>query len=151
MLLAFRESATISGDLASIWRTSTDAGSWSEWDPHLLDCGFDGPFAPGSGGWTRLKGTPSKARGPFTVTAVDPERSFSTESPMPFGKMCIDYGFEPAGSGRVEVSRDVRLHGAFGPVFRLFWMKSMRRDMHHTFAALEQEARRRAAETGSSR
>ena len=151
MVLAFRESATISADLTSIWRTVTDAGSWSKWDPHLLECGFEGPFAPGSTGWTRISGTPSSAKGPFTITAVEPERSYTTESPMPFGKMVIVYRFDPVGSGRIEVSRDVKLYGAFGLVFRLFFMKSMRRDMHHTFSALEQEARRRATEAGSNR
>ncbi|WP_326825043.1 SRPBCC family protein [Streptosporangium sp. NBC_01639] len=150
-MLAFSESATINGELSSIWQTAIDAASWSAWDPHLVDSGFEGPFAPGSSGWTILPNTPKSTKGPFTVTKVEHERSYATESAMPFGKMCITATFEPVGAGQVRVGKSVQVHGPFGPVFRLFWLKSMRRDMHHTFAALAQEAQRRAAEAGSNR
>ncbi|MFK4106876.1 SRPBCC family protein [Streptomyces sp. NPDC019531] len=150
MQLKFSESVTINGSISDIWTTATDAGTWADWDPHLVDCGFDGPFAPGGTGWTRLHGTPGNSRGPFTVTAVDPERSYSTESPMPMGKMLITTRFDPAGTDRVTVTRDIELHGGFVPFFRLFFLKMMRRDIPRTFAALEKEAARRSVEAGEA-
>ncbi|PXX71486.1 polyketide cyclase/dehydrase/lipid transport protein [Nocardia tenerifensis] len=146
MLLKFGETATISGDLASIWDTATDVERWSTWDPHLLGSGFEGEFVPGAQGWTRPKGTPKNAKGPFKVTAVDPQRSFATESPMPMGKMLIETRYEPAGPGRVKVSRDVELHGGFVPFFWLVFYRKMRRDLMSTFVALEREAHQRATE-----
>lgn len=148
MQLKFSESVTITGELSAVWETATDAGTWADWDPHLADCGFDGPFAPGSTGWTKLHGTPGNTKGPFTVTAVDHERSFSTESPMPMGKMLITTRFEPVGGDQVSITRDVELHGGFVPFFRLFFLKGMRRDIPNTFEALGREAGRRALEAG---
>lgn len=149
MELKFSESATITGELTAVWATATDAGTWADWDPHLVDCGFDGPFRPGATGWTRLHGTPGNSKGPFTVTAVEPERSYSTESPMPMGKMLITTEFEQHGGDQVRISRHVALYGGFVPIFRLFFLKMMRRDIPRTFAALGQEAARRTAEAGA--
>lgn len=150
MELKFSESATVTGELSAIWATVTDAGTWADWDPHLVDCGFDGPFHPGATGWTKLHGTPGNQKGPFTVTAVDPERSYVTESPMPMGKMVISTGFENVAGDQVRITRDVILYGGFVPVFRLFFLKGMRRDIPSTFAALGEEAARRTAEAGAA-
>lgn len=147
MLLSFTESATLDGDLTSIWQTLTDPARWAEWDPHLDGAGMDEPFRVGAEGWTNPRNVPGK-RGPFKVVAVDPGKSYETESTMPLGKMCIVNRFEEAGPGRVRITREVALHGGFVPVFKLFWYKSMRADIALTFAALEKEAARRHAAAG---
>jgi hypothetical protein len=144
-VLTFEESVTISGDMGAIWEAQTDVKSWPHWDPHIEDAGFDGPFEPGSGGWTKPQGAP---RGPFTITSVDPERSYTTESKLPMGKMVIVNSYEPAGPGRVRVSRQVEVHGGFAPMFKRLFMKGMQRDIPGSIAALEREANRRAATAG---
>jgi hypothetical protein len=133
-MLSFSESATISGDLTSIWQTATEPAMWSDWDPHFTASGFEGPFQPGAEGWTMLQGMPGNTKGPFTVTEVADRKSFTMESPMPMGKMLIVNRFE--------------VHGGFVPAFRLLFLKKMRRDIPVTFAALEQEAKRRSSEGG---
>jgi hypothetical protein len=141
-MLTLTESATITSDIDSVWRTVSDVPAWASWDPHVDEVRFDGPFQPGTKGWTKPHGAPA---GPFQLIHVVHGKSYSTESPMPGGTMTITNSYQPVGPGRVLVSRRVELTGWFVPIFRLFWAKSMRRDMQHTFAALEQEAQRRAA------
>ncbi len=147
-MLSFSESATISGDLTSIWQTATEPATGSDWDPHYTASGFEGPFQPEAEGWTMLEGMPGNTKGPFTVTEVEDQKSFTMESPMPMGKMLIVNRFEQAGPGKVIVSRDVEVHGGFVPAFRLLFLKKMRRDIPVTFAALEREAKRRSGKGG---
>jgi hypothetical protein len=149
-MYAFDEAATIEADLAAVWQTVSDVPSWATWDPHVLSCGFEGPFEPGSGGWT-VSRIVSRTRGYFKVIDVRPGESYTTQSPMPFGKMLIINRYRPAGPGRVDVSRRVEVHGAFAPIFRLVWAKEFQKDTRITFQALEQEARRRGAEAGAVR
>lgn len=149
MVYVLSESATINGDVSSIWQTMTDVASWATWDPHFLNCGFEGPFEVGAKGWT-INRIVSGGASHFTLVSVENERSFTTQSPMPFGKMLIVNEYRPAGEGRVTVSRRSEIHGAFGPVFRLY-AKRYRTDVQLTFAALEKEARRRAMEGETAR
>jgi hypothetical protein len=146
-MYAFEESTTIDGDVSAVWRTVSDAAAWSTWDPHVLNCGFEGPFEPGSIGWT-LSRLVSGRRGPFEVIDVQHERSYTTRSPMPFGKMLITNRYEQASPGKVHVSRRVETHGPFAPIFRMAWAKAFQADTRATFQALEKEAGRRAARTG---
>ncbi|MEV6771984.1 SRPBCC family protein [Nocardia sp. NPDC051030] len=141
-MVTFAESGTITGDIEWIWRTASDPAAWASWDPHLEEIRFEGPFAPGSTGWSKPKGGPG---GPFTVVATAARSSYSTESPVPGGLMKITNTYTELGDGQVRITRDVEVTGWFGKVFNLFWAKGQRRDMHNTFRALEQEAQRRAA------
>ncbi|MEV5432355.1 SRPBCC family protein [Streptomyces sp. NPDC052701] len=149
-MYAFEESDAIDATLDAVWQTVSDVPSWATWDPHVLQCGFDGPFEPGSGGWT-ISRLVSRQRGYFKLVKVEDKRSYTTESPMPGGKMLIINAYREAGPDRVEVSRRVEVYGPFTPVFRLFWAKAFQGDTRSTFEALGQEARRRTAEAGSAR
>lgn len=149
-MYAFEESDTLDAELDAVWQTVSDVPSWATWDPHVLQCGFDGPFEPGSEGWT-LSRIVSGRRGPFKVIKVEDKQSYTTRSPMPGGKMLIINTYRAAGPGKVAVSRRVEVHGPFTPVFRLFWAKAFQGDTRATFKALEQEAQRRTAQTGSAR
>jgi hypothetical protein len=150
-VLTFSESATINGEVSTVWEVMTDVASWATWNSHYLWTEFPGPFEVGATGSTKPKGTPGKAGAPFTVTAVEPERSFSTETTMPGGRMNIVYRYAPAGTGRVCVTTQVEVHGAIVPMFRLFFLKGMRRELQETYGLLEREVQRRAAEMGTGR
>ncbi|MEU3573330.1 SRPBCC family protein [Kitasatospora sp. NPDC036755] len=143
MALNFSVSAVISGDISAIWQTITDVASWPEWDEHYVKTGFEGPFVVGATGWNKPKGTPGEGGAPFTVDAVEVEKSFSTTTKMPMGKMCIDNRFEVLPDGRVEITRDVAVHGGFVPFFRAFFLKSTREEMVESLHFLEAEAKRR--------
>ncbi|MFC4535719.1 SRPBCC family protein [Sphaerisporangium dianthi] len=142
------DTVTIDGDVASIWDTMTDAANWATWDPHFLSCGFEGPFEVGGTGWTVNRIVSGKASH-FTLLKVDKERGFTTRSPIPFGQMLIINKYEPEGEGRVRVTRTSEVYGPFALIFRYF-RKQYRHDVQLTFAALEQEAARRAAQARSA-
>ncbi|MFJ4653132.1 SRPBCC family protein [Nocardia sp. NPDC088792] len=140
MMYSFTEEAVITGEVAKIWAVATDVARWSEWDPHEEESRFDGEFAAGAEGWVKPKGAPA---GPFTIVAVEPEQSWTSEAGIPFGKLRGHRTYEPLGDGTVRVAERVEVHGPMGPLFKLIWEKGMRRDMPRTFAALEKEARSR--------
>ncbi|MFE5283341.1 SRPBCC family protein [Nocardia sp. NPDC056611] len=140
MMYSFTEEAVITGDLDRIWAVATDVDRWSEWDPHEEKSRIDGEFAAGTTGWVKPKGAPA---GPFTIVAVEPGQSWTSEAGIPFGKLRGHRTYVPLGDGRVRVAEHVEVHGPMGPLFKLVWEKGMRADMPLTFAALEQEARRR--------
>lgn len=149
-MYAFEESTVINGELSTVWQTVSDVAAWPTWDPHILNSGFDEPFEAGSGGWT-LSRLVAKRRGYFTLTEVEPQRSYTTRSPMPFGKMMIINRYAQPEPGRIEVSRRVEVYGPFAPLFKWKWAEAFQRDTQSTFTALEAEAARRAERTGSSR
>ncbi|MEV0464549.1 SRPBCC family protein [Nocardia tengchongensis] len=140
MMYSFTEEAVITGDVARIWAVATDVDRWSEWDPHEEKSRIDGEFAAGTRGWVKPKGAPA---GPFTIVAVEPGQSWTSEAGIPFGKLRGHRTYEPLGDGTVRVAEHVEVHGPMGPLFKLIWEKGMRADMPLTFAALEQEALRR--------
>ncbi|MEV6100649.1 SRPBCC family protein [Nocardia sp. NPDC051981] len=140
MMYSFTEEAVITGDIDKIWAVATDVARWSEWDPHEEKSRIDGEFAAGTTGWVKPKGAPA---GPFTIVAVEPGRSWTSEAGIPFGKLRGHRTYQTLGDGTVRVAENVEVHGLFGPLFKLVWEKAMRADMPLTFAALEQEALRR--------
>ncbi len=144
-MYSFGEEMIIEGDIEAIWQAATDVAAWPSWDPHEEKARLDGPFAAGTKGWNKPKGAPA---GTFTITAVEPERMWSARAGIPFGSLRGVNRYEPLGDSRVRVSKVFRVHGPFGPIFRLIWEKAVRADMLRSFAALEGEARRRAVAGG---
>ncbi|MCU1647350.1 MAG: hypothetical protein JWN03_7625 [Nocardia sp.] len=140
MMYSFIEEAVIKGDIDQVWAVATDVARWSEWDPHEEQSRIDGPFEVGTTGWVKPKGAPA---GPFTITAVEPGKTWTSEAGIPFGKLRGQRTYEALGDGTLRVSERVEVHGPFGPLFKLIWAKAMRADMPLTFAALEKEALQR--------
>jgi hypothetical protein len=146
-MYAFDESTVITGDLATVWRIVSDVAAWPSWDPHVLESGFDATFEEGNGGWTLSRIVPER-RSHFTLVSVEPGKAYTMRSPMPLGKMLIINRYAEAVLGRVEVSRRVEVHGGFGKVFEWKYANPFKEDTRSTFAALEKEAIRRAAQAG---
>jgi hypothetical protein len=149
-MYAFEESDIIDAEPDAVWQTVSDVPAWATWDPHVLQSGFEGPFEPGSGGWT-ISRIVSGRRGYFTLVETEPGTSYTTQSPMPGGKMLIINTYRAQGPGKVALHRRVEVHGPFVPLFRLVWAKAFRSDTRATFKALEREAQRRTAQRGSIR
>lgn len=146
MKLTFSDSATIRGERSVIWQIVTDVANWSRWDPHIIESGMEGRFEPGAEGWSRV---PGSLRGKFKVRQVDPERGYSTESPMPMGTMYVTARYEEVAPGRVTVSRTYELHGGFVPIFKLFYLRAVKKQLAGYFPGLEEEARRKSAVAGA--
>jgi hypothetical protein len=128
----FECEATFEAEPAAVWKVWTDVGRWPEWDVSKEIARLDGPFEPGVSGWAKQRGN---LGGTFTITAVDDERRWVSECPLPLGKVVFDHVLEPVAGGRVRVVKRVEVQGGFGPLVRLFAPK-MRRDIAESLAAL---------------
>ncbi len=135
------EQATISGDVAIVWAVATDVDRWPTWDPHEEGARLDGPFAPGTCGWSKPHGAPAAG---WTLTDVQEQRAWASECDLPGGTLVSDNVFEPVVGGRVRCTKTVRITGPLVLLFRLYFGPRMRRDMRKSWVALEREVARRA-------
>ncbi len=135
------EQTTVHGDIDAVWAVVTDVAGWPGWDPHEQQARLDGPFQAGTTGWSKPNGGPATA---WTITEVVPRRRWSSECALPGGKLTGENLFEPRGDGQIRCTRTIRVSGPLVPLFRWYFGRRIRRDMHRTWAALEREAARRA-------
>jgi hypothetical protein len=134
------EETVISGDIGSVWAVATDVARWPAWDPHEQDARLDGPFAPGTRGWSRPNGGPAAT---WTLTEVVDRTRWASECPLPGGKLSGVNVYEPLGDWRIRCVKTVTVTGPLVPLFRLHFGRGIRRDMFRTWTALEREAARR--------
>ncbi|MGE5292901.1 MAG: SRPBCC family protein [Micromonosporaceae bacterium] len=135
-VFTLRCTATLTADPAEVWKVWTDVANWFRWDVSKEMARLDGPFAPGTQGWAKQRGN---LGGPFTITAVEPERRWTSECPLPLGKIVFDHTIEPQEDGRVLVAKDVEVHGGFAAMFRLLFAAKMQRDIAESFARLQRQ------------
>jgi hypothetical protein len=131
-------------DAAAVWKVWTDVDNWPAWDVSKEIARLDGPFVPGTQGWAKQRGN---LGGTFTITAVEPERRWVSECPLPLGKVAFNHLIEPQGNGRVLVTKAVEVHGGFAGLFRLLFATKMRRDIIESFAALQRQVADEARRT----
>lgn len=132
--------AEIDADVDAVWAVVTDVASWAAWDPHEEAARLDGPFAPGTAGWSKPHGGPATD---WTITQVVPLTCWRSECGLPGGKIIGMNAFEPLADGKIRCVKTVRVTGPLVPLFRFHFGRRMRADMFTTFAALEREAARR--------
>jgi hypothetical protein len=133
----FSARAVITADPEAVWRVVTDVEKWPSWDPHERAARLDGPFAPGSSGWSKPRGAPAAD---WTITAVTPGRAWTSTSPLPGGELIGVTGYEPLGDGRIRCTRTMRARGPLTAVFRLHFARRIRADWPISCAALERVA-----------
>jgi hypothetical protein len=133
-MFTLRCRAMLTADAAVVWKVWTDVDNWPAWDVSKEMARLDGPFIPGTQGWAKQRGN---LGGTFTITTVEPERHWTSECPLPLGKIVFDHLIEPQGNGRVLVTKDVEVHGGFAGMFRLLFAAKMRRDITESFVALQ--------------
>lgn len=127
----------INADPAAVWALVTDVANWPAWDPHEQDARLDGPFREGTTGWSKPRGGPGTA---WSITDVVDGRSWSSECQLPGGKLTGTTVYEPLGDGRLRCAKTIRVSGPLVPLFRLYFGRRIRADMHKTWAALEKAA-----------
>jgi uncharacterized protein YndB with AHSA1/START domain len=136
-------SGTLDGTVESIWRVWTDMAAYPDWDPREEETRLDGPFAPGTTGWSKQRGR--RPGSPFEVTLVEPMSRWTNELPLPGGRLVIDHHLEALDEHRVRVAKTYTAHGPMSVLFALVFQRGIRREMPGTWAALEAEAARRSA------
>ena len=76
----FSVEAQISAEAEEVWAVVTDVAGWPAWDPHEKAARLDGPFEPGTIGWSKPHGGPATewtivadnvAASGNTVTVID--------------------------------------------------------------------------------
>ncbi len=135
--------ATLTGTLESLWATWTDMLSYPEWDPREEAIRMEGPFKPGTTGWSKQVGP--RPGSPFTILRVEPKTRWTNEAPLPGGKLVIDHLLTDRGDGTVHLVKRYEVSGPMQLAFRTIFARGIRREAPGTFAALEAEAARRAA------
>ena len=125
---------TISTDIAApaqrAWQVMTDIDRWHEWTPSVTSVTRVGgaPFAVRSRVWIRQPKFPPAL---WTVTAIDPGRSFTWVSFAPGLRVIGHHAVEPTATGsRATLSLD--LHGLFGSL----WGR-MTKDITERYIAFE--------------
>ena len=139
--------ATVRANPAALWQAWTDMERFPSWDPREEETQLDGPFAAGTTGWSKQRGTP---RSPITITAVSPGRSWQVETPLPGGKLVIDHQMGQAEEGAARLTKRYQAYGPMAVAFRLYYARKIRREMPGSFAALAAEAARLHADGQAS-
>jgi uncharacterized protein YndB with AHSA1/START domain len=98
-----------------VWQVMSDTGRWHEWTPSVtsirrLD---SGPFAVGSRAVIRQPRFPPAW---WTITEIDPGRSFTWVSTGPGIRVVAHHWVEPIGSGS-RATLSLELQGVLGGVF----------------------------------
>lgn len=126
---------------SEVWSVWTDLEAYPQWDEREELNRMNGPFAVGTTGTFKQRG---REAGTYVITAIEPDRSWTTETPLPGGKLVIEHLVEGGPSGVTLTKR----YTAFGPMahaFRWFFARGIHRAMPGVFTALETETGRRFA------
>ena len=102
---------------------------------------LDGPFGAGTTGFSKQRGGRPGSR--FEVVLVEPTTRWVNRVPLPGGSLTMDHVLTDLGAGRVRLLKRYIVQGPMAIAFQLFFAKGIRSEAPETFAALEQEARRR--------
>ena len=133
----------IAAGAGDVWSVLMDVESWPEWTASMssvkrLDVG---PFRMGS--HVRIL-QPKLPRAVWTVTEVDPVRSFTWVASGPGFTTTAEHRVEPASERSVRVSLSLRQSCALAPILGLFLSGITRR-----YVTLEAEGLKRRCEARS--
>jgi hypothetical protein len=125
-------------DPAAAWEVWTDMPRFPEWDPREEETRLDGPFAVGTSGWSKQRGNPG---GPFTISEIEPGRTWQVSTGLPGGRLVIDHTIEPAADGRVRLGKRYVAHGPMSLAFRIWWGPRLLKVVPDTLMALADKSR----------
>jgi hypothetical protein len=132
--------AELGGTVESIWAVLADMPGYATWDPRAGQVRLDGPFATGTTGHVV---SPAGKGSPLLLSDVVPGERWTSELPLPGGRLVMTYVLAPVGPGRVRVTKTYVAHGPVSIAFRVRYARAIRAELPATFAALEVEAARR--------
>jgi len=139
--------ATIDAPAAAVWQAWTDLDRTPDWDSREEEAKLEGPFQVGTTLWSKQKGNPG---GRLTLVAIEEQRRWTVEKPLPGGKLRVDHTMSALPDGRVQVAKRYEITGPLVVLFRVVFGPRIRREIPASFAALEREAQRLAFEPGTA-
>ncbi len=125
----------------ALWKIWSDVESWPRWDHGIAWIRLEGAFEEGSTGLIKPKGGPEV---PFVLLWADPERGFSDESRLPFGRLRFEHRWSPLENGRIEFVHRVSFHGPMGFLYAFLMGPSFRRELPKAMDTLARMAERGA-------
>jgi hypothetical protein len=132
--------AELAGTVEPIWAVLADMPGYVAWDPRAGQVRLDGPFATGTTGHVV---SPAGKGSALLLSDVVPGERWTSQLPLPGGKLIMTYVLTPAGPDRVRVTKTYVAHGPVSIAFRVWYTRAIRAELPATFAALEVEAARR--------
>ena len=134
----FHHTVVTAASEQAIWDLWTDVASWGRWDGGLKSASLNGAFAAGSAG-TIVPLSGSQAR--FTITAVEPNLTYSFVTNLPLGKLTVIRRFlEPAPSGATRFEHHVTFSGLLGRLWASQFGPGFRKELPATMERLAQLA-----------
>jgi hypothetical protein len=127
---------------ATVFARYSDVASWPEWDPELVSISLPEGLKTGSTGWLKPKGGPKST---IRVIAVEPDRSFTIECPLPLCRMRFDHTLAAAEGGTLA-THGLAFDGPLAWLFRRLIGKSIMASLPATLQGLK-----RACEQGAAR
>lgn len=109
----FEHTETTSAAPEQLWARYSRPATWPEWNAGMTDVVIDGPFVVGATGALKPEDGP---RTRFTLTAVEPFRSFTTVSDLPMARLTFTHVLEPLAAG-VRFTHRATISGPSSPLF----------------------------------
>ena len=136
----YEVSINVQASPAAVWAATTDVESWPQWTPSVTSARRldEGPFRLGS--QARVK-QPKLATMTWTVTELDPERSFTWVARSPGLEVTGVHAVQPLSNGGARLTLGVSASGPLAGVVGLFLDRRTRR-----YVDLEAQGTKRAAE-----
>jgi hypothetical protein len=100
-------SAISSASPSQIWPLYSQVAQWKVWDHAIEDSTLEGEFVTGSVGTLTPTGG---QRLPFTLTEVQLERVFVTDTPLPGAKVIFNHVLEPVQGG-TRITHQIEIVG----------------------------------------
>ena len=142
--MRYETTVEIHAPLSDVWPVLVDVERWPEWTKSMqrvqrLDAG-----ALAVGARTRTR-QPRLGANVFTVTALEPERSFDWVARRPGATIAAGHSLEATDAGTTRVLLTVEIDGALAPLLGLLVARLTRRYVDIEAAGLK--ARAEAART----
>jgi hypothetical protein len=134
-----RASTEVAASPDRVWEVLVDVERWPEWTEsvssvRLLDAG---PLAVGSRAEISQPRIPT---GTYTVTALEPGRSFTWEQRQPGSTVTAQHGCTPLADGGTRVELGVAMSGAIGGIVGRLYRKLTERYLAMEAAGLKSRA-----------
>jgi uncharacterized membrane protein len=109
---------TIAAPAARVWAILSDVERWPTWTASVTSVELDGPFAVGATAKVRQPKLPAVT---WTVTAIDPGRSFTWESTAPGSRATGWHEVTAAGDDASAVRLAIEQAGPLGALVGLIY------------------------------
>jgi Polyketide cyclase / dehydrase and lipid transport len=124
-----------------IWPLYGDVANWPLWDPAMERVDLDGWFVTGGVGTMHIHDTGAIA---FTLTCVENERRFTTDSPGPGVSIVFDHLLVATADGHTTVTHRVIIDGPAADEVGPFMGPNICADLPDSMAQLGRVAEARA-------